>query len=169
MRRLYFLVPDLPTASSVVDELLLARVPEKSIHVVAREGTPMGNLPEAGLAEKTDLIPAIERGLGLGGVTGTLAGLVVIAVPGAAVVSAGAIVLSLAVAGGAVGAWVSSMIGVSVDSPRLRPYEQAIEQGKLLMMIDVPAQRVEEIDELVRRQHPEAQPEGVDPNIPAFP
>ena len=169
MRRLYFLVPDVSTASAIVDELLVARIPEKSIHVVAREGTALGNLPEAGLAEKSDLIPAIERGLGLGGVTGTLAGLVVIAVPGAAVVSAGAIVLSLAVAGSAVGAWVSSMIGVSVDSPKLRPYEQAIEAGKLLMMVDVHPHRVDEIEQLVRSQHPDAQPEGVDPDIPAFP
>lgn len=169
MKRLYFLVPDPATASSMVDELLLARVPEKHIHVVAREGTSLGNLPEAGLAQKSDLIPAIERGIGLGGVTGTLAGLVAIAVPGGAVVSAGAIVLSLALAGSAVGAWVSSMIGVSVQSPRLRPYEQAIEQGQLLMMIDAPAERIDEIGAMVERLHPQAQAQGVDPHIPAFP
>ena len=169
MRRLYFLAPDHATASAIVDELLVARIPEKSIHVVAREGTPLGNLPEAGLAQKSDLIPAIERGLGLGGVTGTLAGLVVIAVPGGAVVSAGALVLTLALAGSAVGAWISSMIGVSVGSPRLRPYEQAIDQGQLLMMVDVLAHRVGEIEAMVERLHPEASPAGVDPHIPAFP
>lgn len=169
MRRLYFLAPDPAVASAIVDDLLLARIPEKHMHVVAREGTPLGNLPEAGLVEKSDLIPALERGLGLGGVTGTLAGLVVVAIPGGAVVSAGALVLSLALAGGAVGAWVSSMIGVSVDSPRLRPYEQAIEQGKLLMMVDVHPHRVDEIEALVRRNHPQVQAEGVDPTIPAFP
>lgn len=169
MRRVYFLVPDPATASSIVDELLVARVPEKHIHVLAREGTPLGNLPEAGLAQKSDLIPAVERGLGLGGATGTLAGLVAIAVPGGAVVSAGAIVLSLALAGGAVGAWVSSMIGVSVNSRRLKPYEQAIETGDLLMMVDVPAQRVAEIEQMIERLHPGARPEGVEPDIPAFP
>lgn len=169
MRRVYFLVPDHATASSIVDELLLARIPEKHIHVLAREGTPLGNLPEAGLAQKTDLIPAIERGLGLGGATGTLAGLVAIAVPGGAVVSAGAIVLSLALAGGAVGVWVSSMIGVSVNSRRLTPYEEAVARGDLLMMVDIPAQRVAEIEQMVSRLHPDARPEGVEPDIPAFP
>jgi hypothetical protein len=166
---MYFLVPDPGTASAIVDELLLARVPEKHIHVLAREGTPLGNLPEAGLAQKTDLIPAVERGLGLGGATGTLAGLVAIAVPGGAVVSAGAIVLSLALAGSAVGAWVSSMIGVSVNSRRLQPYEHEIEQGALLMMVDVPAARVAEIEQMIERLHPGARPEGVEPDIPAFP
>ena len=37
-RRLYFLLPDHETSSKVVDELLLARIPERDIHVVAREG-----------------------------------------------------------------------------------------------------------------------------------
>ncbi len=169
MRRMYFLVPDHDTAAAIVDELLLARIPEKHIHVLAREGTPLGSLPEAGLAQRSDLIPAVERGLGLGGVTGTLAGLVAIAVPGGAVVSAGALVLSLALAGGAVGAWVSSMIGVSVHSRHLKPYEDAVERGALLMMIDVSPQRVQEIEQMITRLHPQARAEGVDPDIPAFP
>lgn len=169
MRRLYFLVPDIATAHSIVDELLLARLAEKHIHVIAREGTPLGNLPEAGLAQKTDLIPAIERGLGFGGATGTLAGLVAIAIPGSAVISAGALVVALAVTGTALGAWISSMIGISVESPRLKPYEQAIEGGQLLMMVDVPAPRVSEIEALIALHHPDARPEGIEPDIPAFP
>ena len=169
MRRLYFLVPDVPTAHTIVDELLVARIPEKHIHVIAREDTELGNLPAAGLAQKTDLIPAIERGLGYGGATGTLAGLVAIAVPGVAVVSAGALVVALAVAGTVLGAWISSMIGVSVESPRVRQYEQAIRAGQLLMMIDVPVARVDEINSRIAKHHPEARPEGVEPNIPAFP
>ena len=169
MRRLYFLVPDVTVAHAIVDDLLVARIPERQIHVVAREGTALGNLPEAGLAQKTDLIPAIERGIGLGGVTGTLAGLVVIAIPGAAVVSAGALVLALALGGSAAGAWVSSMIGVSVDSPRLKPYEEAIAEGQILMMIDVPVERVEEIETRIADHHPSAKDQGIEKAIPAFP
>ena len=169
MRRLYFLVPDVELASTIVDALLVARVPEPRIHIVAREGTSLGNLPEAGLAQKSDLIPAIERGIGLGGATGTLAGLVVIAIPGAAVISAGALVLGLALAGGTAGAWISSMIGVSVRSPRLKPFEEAIARGELLMMVDVPKDRVTEIERAVCAVHPLARPEGVEPDIPAFP
>lgn len=169
MRCLYCLVPDIPTAHAIVDELLLAHVPEKHLHLIAREDTELGSLPHASLAQKTDLIPAIERGLGLGGVTGTLAGLVAIAIPGAAVVSAGVLVVSLALASAAAGAWISSMIGVSVDSPRLKPFEKAIQSGQLLMMVDVSADRVDEITTRIHRHHPDAKPEGVEPNIPAFP
>jgi hypothetical protein len=35
MRRLYFLLPDLAVTRTVVDELLLARVEERHIHIIA--------------------------------------------------------------------------------------------------------------------------------------
>jgi hypothetical protein len=37
------------------------------------------------------------------------------------------------------------------------------------MLVDVSKQRVDEIEQLVRRHHPEADIEGVEPNIPNFP
>ena len=36
-------------------------------------------------------------------------------------------------------------------------------------MIDVPRDRVEQVEAMVTRRHPEAGLEGVDPNIPIFP
>ena len=47
MRRLYFLVPDVNSASSIVDELLLARIEERRIHIAARDHHPLqeANLP----------------------------------------------------------------------------------------------------------------------------
>jgi len=45
----------------------------------------------------------------------------------------------------------------------------AIERGELLLMLDVPRTRVEEITDLVKRRHPQAQPGGTDPFIPVFP
>ena len=75
MRRLYFLLPDLATARTVVDELLLARIEERHIHVIAKEGCTLEDLPEASLLQKSDFVPAVERGIALGGATGALAGL----------------------------------------------------------------------------------------------
>ena len=82
MRRIYFLVPDVDVAKRIVDELLLARIEERHLHLLAKRGTPLEDLPEASLLQKTDFIPAVERGLALGGATGMLAGLVAIALPG---------------------------------------------------------------------------------------
>ena len=81
MRRLYFLVPDIPTARKIVDDLLLARISERHLHVLAKRGTPLEDLPEAGVLQKTNLVHALERGVALGGASGLLAGLVAITTP----------------------------------------------------------------------------------------
>lgn len=169
MRRLFFLAPDVRSAHDVVDSLLLARVPEKHIHVLAREGTPLADLPEAGIAQSSDLIPAIERGAAAGGVTGGLAGLVAVAIPGMAIIPAGGIVIALAAAGALVGSWASSMIGVSVSSTRLERFKEAIASGQVLVMADVQQEHAESIEQKIREARPAVQSEGMDPDIPAFP
>jgi hypothetical protein len=169
MRRLYFLVPDLDSAKKIVDELLLARVEERHIHVIAKEGAPLENLPEASFLQKTDFVPALERGLAVGGATGVLAGLVAMTFPPAGLVLGGGALLSVALAGAGFGAWLSSMIGSSVPNTRLKQFEDAIEQGEILFLVDVPKARVEEIDDMVKLHHPEADIEGTEPTIPPFP
>jgi hypothetical protein len=169
MRRIYFLVPDIAIAKRIVDELLLARVPEKHLHVIARRGTPLEDLPEASVLQKTDFIPALERGFALGGSAGILAGLVAIALPPTATVIAGGILLASALSGAGVGAWLGGMIGLNVGNTRLRQFEQAIEAGQLLVLADVPRDRVEQIEERVRQHLPTVHIEGTEPTIPAFP
>jgi hypothetical protein len=153
----------------VVDELLLARIEERHIHVIAKENSPMEDLPEATLLQKSDFVPALERGVALGGATGVVAGLVALAFPPAGLVLGGGAVLSIALAGAGVGAWLSSMIGIDAPNSRLKAFEEAIEKGEFLMLVDVPKDRVDEIDELVKQHHPEAKIEGTEPTIPAFP
>ena len=169
IKRIYFMVPNADVARTIVNELLLARVEERNMHILAKEGTDMHELPEASLMQKSDFVPAVQRGLALGGVIGTLAGLVGIAVaPGAAVI-AGGVLLASSLTGAGVGAWLSGMVGISVDNTRHTQFEAAIERGEILMMIDVPRDRVQSITEMVATHHPEAQPEGTEPTIPAFP
>lgn len=169
MRRLYFLVPDVKNAREIVNELLLARVEERHIHIIAKEGTPMEDLPEAGLVQKSDFIPALERGIAVGGATGALAGIVAVTFPPAGLVLGGGAILATALAGAGIGAWASSMIGSDAPNSQIKQFEKAIEQGELLMMVDVPKARVDEIDELVKKHHPEAEISGTEPTIPAFP
>jgi hypothetical protein len=168
MRRIYFLVPDMETTRKIVDDLLLARVPEKHIHVLARRGTPLEDLPEASFMQKTDFLPALEQGVALGGVTGALAGLAALAFPTGLVLGGGAILVA-SLAGAGLGGWWSSMIGASVGNRRLKEYEEAMERGEILVMVDVPKDGVHKIEEMIRTHHPEVECKGVDPTIPAFP
>jgi len=54
-------MPDITVTHNLVNELLLSHVEERHIHVIAKEGTPMEELPEASLLQKSDFIPAVER------------------------------------------------------------------------------------------------------------
>jgi len=169
MRRLYFLVPNVESAKKINDELLLARVEERHIHIIAKEGTPMEDLPEASLAQKSDVIPALQRGVAIGGITGVVAGIVAVTFPPAGLVLGGGAILGIGLAGAGFGALMSTMIGVNVSNTRIQQFQDAIEAGELLMMVDVPKERIDEIDELVKKHHPEAKIEGTEPTIPAFP
>ncbi|MDO8449728.1 MAG: DUF1269 domain-containing protein [Rhodoferax sp.] len=169
MRRIYFLVPSVALAQSIVDDLLLARIEARHIHIVARQDTPLEDLPRASVAQTSDLVPALQRGVAAGGLAGLLAGLLAITFPPAGFVFGGGALLGMTAFGAGFGAWMSGMVGVGLPSSRIEQFQKAIADGELLMMIDVPSLRVEEIETLVTRHHAEAELEGVDPNIPIFP
>ncbi|MGZ8270921.1 MAG: hypothetical protein ACXW1T_06920, partial [Methylophilus sp.] len=61
-RRLYFILPDVVSAHEMMDNLLLARVDANRIHFIAKPGPLMGNLPEASISERTDMIDGWEIG-----------------------------------------------------------------------------------------------------------
>ena len=167
MRRLYFLLPDLDVTHKVVDELLLARIEERHIHVIAKEGAPLGDLPEASLIQTSDFVPAMERGVALGGATGIVAGLAAIAMPG--VVIAGGALLGIGLVGAGMGAWLGGMIGMDVENTHIKQFEEAIQSGQILVLADVPKDRIDEIQAMVKKHHPEADFEGTEPTKPAFP
>ncbi|VAW80282.1 Putative transmembrane protein [hydrothermal vent metagenome] len=167
MRRLYFLLPNLDVTHKVVDELLLARIEERHIHIIAKEGTPLEDLPEASLIQKSDFVPAVERGVAMGGATGIVAGLVAMAFPG--VVIAGGALLAMGLAGAGMGAWLGGMIGVDVENVHIKQFEKAVQDGQLLVLVDVLKDRVDEIQDAVKKHHADADFEGTEPTIPAFP
>jgi len=154
--RLYFLMPDITVTHSLVNELLLSHVEERYIHVIAKDGTPMEELPEASLLQKSDFIPAIEKGVTLGATTGLIAGLVAMAFPPAGLVIGGGAIFAITAAGAGIGGWLSSMVGVSVPSTELTKFEDGIEAGEFLVLVDVKHHRVGEIEALVKKNHPEA-------------
>lgn len=170
MRRLYFMIPDVHSAKTIIDELLLARIEERRLHLVAKDHSELEKekLPEASLLQESDFVPALERGLALGGATGLVAGLAAVILPTGLILGGGA-VLGTSLLGAGLGAWISSMIGISAPNSRLKRFEEEIDTGQILLLIDVPKSRVEEIIELVEKHHPEAHIEGTEPTIPPFP
>jgi len=168
-RRIYFLLPDVGSARQVVNELLLARIDDHHIHVMAREGTTLGDLPQANLLQRSDFIHGVEIGLSVGGATGIVAGLIAVAFPPEGIVLGGWTMLVMALAGALIGAWVAGMIGTDIPNSQLREFTTAVADGQILMMVDVPKSKVAKVTDMIRKHHPEADMHGVEPTIPAFP
>ncbi len=166
-KRLYFLLPDVASTRRIVDELLLSRIDDHHIHVLAREDMDLGDLPRANLLQSSDIVHGIEQGLIIGGATGLIGGIVAsIAISFGSM--PGGIILASTLAGALFGLWVSGMVATNVRNSSLRRFEQAIDAGQILLMVDVPRQRMDEISRLVR-SHGEARDGGIEPGLPAFP
>lgn len=167
--RIYWLLPDLASARRAMDELLLARIEHRHLHFHAREGTDLGSLHKASPLQSSDLIGSAQRGLCIGAALGAAAGAIFAVSPMLAEASKPAMVGLLAAAGALFGAWTASMIGASVPSRRLARFAPALAHGKILLMADIPHHRVREIEALLHASNPEADFEGQEPNVPAFP
>ena len=168
-RRIYWLLPDLASARRTMDDLLLARIDEAHIHFVGDEDADMSGLHAANVFQTSDLIPAAQTGLVVGGAVGALAGVAAALYPIVGDTPQWGVVGVLAMVGGLFGAWSSSMLGSSAPNRRLKRFEADIQKGQILLMVDVPRSRLEEIEELLQSRHPEGHFEGVEPDIPAFP
>ncbi len=164
MRRIYFLVPTIEITHKIVEELQAEGIEDRHIHILATRDTPLEGLPEAGVTIKTDFLPAVERGLALGGSTGLLAGLVGLRFAGFAI--AGGPLLGIIMAGATIGSLMGGLAGMNSGNSRLRQFEQAIEQGEILVLVDIPRDQIETIRKLVVKHHPEAEFEGIEPILP---
>ena len=168
-RRLYFVLPDLGSAIRTGNDLLLARIEDSHMHFLAKRGMSLGKLHEANFFQKTDLWHSMRLGFMVGGAAGLVAGVYIYLTPPEGADLQLVTILIATLVGALFGAWAASMIGVSTPNVSLRRFEAALGEGHVLLMVDVPKDRVEEIKELVHRSHPEASDHGLEPTIPVFP
>jgi hypothetical protein len=167
-RRLYFLLPDLRSATQTANDLLLARVEDRHMHFLAKRGTSLGGLHEASFLQKSDAVHGAQLGLALGGVIGFLVGIYVYLTPPDAVAMEPVTVLIATVIGAMLGTWMASLVASSVPNSRLKSFQGELDAGKILLMLDAPPSRIEELKDLVSRRYPEAD-RGIEATSPAFP
>lgn len=168
-RRLYFVLPDLGSAIRTANDLLLERVEDRHMHFLAKRGMSLGKLHEANYLQKSDFRHSMQIGFMLGGCAGFLVGIYIYMTPPEGANLQLVTILIATVLGALFGAWAASMIGISTPNTALKRFETEIKEGHVLLMVDVPKDRVEEIKGLVHRTHPEASDHGLEPTIPAFP
>lgn len=168
MKRLCFLSPDLSHARQVVEDLKSSGIPEKHIYVLAKYGVDIDDLPDAG-PDSDDFLPAYKRGLELGGTAGLLVGLTALAFPPSGIVVGGGLVLLIGLWGAGVGGILTGIAGGSFSNSKLKSFESAIDEGKLLIMADMPKKDVEKFEEIIKRLDPEVEIEGIEPSAKLIP
>lgn len=172
-RKMYFLMDSSNDARRVTEELLLDKIPEDQISVLTHVGELPDDLPEATPDETSDFWPALFKGLGLGAVTGLILGVLLAATTLFGITFdtlAGTPLLALlAVFGGLMGALGATIVGISAPNTMLKHFDRALNRGRVLLMVDVPQERVEEIRQDVQQAEPRAEYCGLEPMKPAFP
>jgi hypothetical protein len=168
-RRLYFLLPDVASTRQVVDDLLLARIEARRVHVLARRDLDLQDLPQASVLQKTDVVHGAQVGAVLGAAAGAIGGILLLTFPPNGLSIQLVTVLIGALLGALFGVWAASLAGASVPNSKLQQFQPWIDQGRLLLMVDIPLHHCNRISELVLQRHPEAVSGGTEPTMPAFP
>lgn len=168
--RLYYLLPDLAAARATMNDLLLARIEARHIRFMSG-GQPLPpDLPSASLMQRTDVVRGAEMGMAIGAALGLLAGvglLYYFDIAGAGMKAA--MIVAAALVGMLFGAWASSMQGASLPNSRLASFDDELKKGSILLMVDVPSGRVDELESLLAQRHPETRFRGEESHIPTFP
>ena len=167
-KRLCFLSPDVDHAQQVVEDLVADGVQESCIYVIANDRVCLEGLPGSG-SEEDDLVPAVERSIALGSVTGIFLGLVAVMLGPAGIVVGGGSVLLVATMNASLAAWLTGIVGAAVPNSRLQAFESEIARGRILMLVDVPSRDVTRTNALIQRQDSAINVEGVEPSAPLIP
>ncbi|WP_236905384.1 DUF1269 domain-containing protein [Collimonas arenae] len=129
-QRLYFMLPDIPSARSTLDELLLARVGIQHIHFWGTEGKLPADMPEANVLHKTDLANGAEVGLLAGGVIGLVLGMWLVYFPPQWVHLNWLAMVATTLAGAVLGSWMSGMAAAALPNSRLKSFHAGIEEAR---------------------------------------
>jgi hypothetical protein len=152
-RRLYFLFSDINQARKAVTDLDGLGVDPGHMHALARPGTDLSGLPPATERQRRDVLKRLEKTLWGGNLVlfgVAFAGLVLGAVFGSSIgmVLAAAVMIASFTSG--------ALFALRLPTTHLDEFHEELRHGELLLMVDVSRDCVEDVEELMRRRHPEA-------------
>lgn len=157
-RRLYFTFPTPAQARRAVAELVANGISRADIHSVARDADSLAELPTATPQQRDDRIWKLEGlywNLNLVTFFAALVGLLGALYSGhhALAAIAGVVMLITFITG--------ERFAVQIPHAHLAEQQIPLVHGEVVVMVDVPARRVHEVEGMVCRHHPEAGLGGV--------
>ena len=164
LRRLFFLFPDEQHAQRVVDQLAGRDIPIQRIHTIA-PNVKLKTLPQATLRQKNDTAFLIERFLWATNLAVFMLALMAL---GTTLVLGEIIWAMVSIGVMAVTFILGGQFVIHVPNVHLTEFTDALSHGEILLMIDVPINRVAEIEDFVHHKYPEAVVGGVSWSVDAF-
>ena len=147
-RRIYA-SPNLAAAQAALAAARDTGIERDALSLIARSDIEMDAVPDDLREAHTDLVPAALRGAAGGGAVGLVAGLIAVAVPPLGITLAGAGLM--AAVGALVGSWSSALVGATVPDPVRRQFEDAIEAGQILLVVDADEEALARAEQAVIR------------------
>ena len=147
-RRIYS-TPNLAAAQAALGAARDAGIDRDCLSLIARSDIEMDAVPDELREAHTDMVPAALRGAAGGGAVGLVSGLIAVAVPPLGITLAGAGLMTAI--GALVGSWSSALVGATVPDPVRRQYEDAIESGQVLLVVDGEEQALAVADAAITR------------------
>lgn len=163
-QRLYFLIPDREHAASIINELSQQGFDRDAIHTLAGKGLSNAGLPDSDAHQREDFAARLEF----------WSWRVNMAVFFLAAFACLLMLLAQA------GLWLLLPVAIMVASftlgerftrlpnTHLNEFRDALKHGEILLMVDTPVARVNEVEYRVHGRHPEAIAGGSSWNIPAL-
>ena len=133
---------------------------------MAKEGSDLSGLPPTSLFQSSDVVHGVETGFIIGGLSGLIGSIIAISALQLGS-EMGLIVLGCTLFGAGFGVWTSGMMGSSTKKTGLKGLEKDMDDGKILLITDVPVDKVNIITSKIRA-HKEAIMGGSEPSMPAF-
>ena len=154
LRRLYFLFPDEVHARHAVDMLYDgAGVDARHIHAMANDEGKLQRLPTTTREQKSNAAGALERRLWNANLGLFFAALLVFVIALSAS-STGWVVVSLAIM---LATFVGGLLFTTrIPNTHLDNFRDALAHGEVLLMVDVPQERIHKVEHFVHHHYPEA-------------
>lgn len=163
-QRLYFLLPDREHTLRVVNELLEQRFEPGAMHTLAGRGMTSEGLPGSNHQQRNNFAGHIEDWTWRMNLA--LFFMAAIALAVMIFLQAGFwVLLPLAVM---VATFLLGERFTHLPNVHLQEFRDALKHGEILLMIDVPRERVSEVEYRVKAHHPEAVAGGSSWNAPAL-
>lgn len=144
-------------ASSAIEDLKSQGFLTEDISVIARNKDDVEAISdETGTKAPEGMASGAATGGLLGGVTGLLAGIGALAIPGIGpIIAAGPIAATLAGAavGAGTGGLVGGLIGLGIPEDEAKSYDNYVDEGRILVMVDADASRANDVYSVFRNHN----------------